>query len=365
MKQLPAILLCVLFAATAAEARTLYVNAKRPNNNGNGLKPATAKKTIQAAVNLAQAGDTILVQPGEYAPFKTNNKKITIKSVKGASKTKIVKTAAQKDMALAQLGKTYTIQSTKGSAPSAPLTKGKNTVLAGFFLDGKNRDNGYNDLLGVSGGTVKSCAIRRLGKKANWLYYAAGNATLVGCTVSDNQASVSDSCVFKRCKILDNGGEAAFQNSRLFNCLVAGNKFYGFVGTGALFGDSVLVNCTIAKNLAYRESGTEKVPLASRSKFVNCILRGNRLQTKTWEGKTGTATIHNVDAGNGYGSTFKDNRNPKFVDEAKRNCKLAKGSPCIDRGKLTAEQKKLVGSKDLGGGKRVKGKAVDMGCYEY
>ena len=47
-----------------AEARTLYVNAKRPNNKGNGLKVNTAKKTIQAAINIARKGDTILVYPG-------------------------------------------------------------------------------------------------------------------------------------------------------------------------------------------------------------------------------------------------------------------------------------------------------------
>ena len=45
--------------------------------------------------------------------------------------------------------------------------------------------------------------------------------------------------------------------------------------------------------------------------------------------------------------------------------RLAKGSPCINKGKLTKAQKKLVGKKDLAGKKRIKGKAVDIGCYEY
>ncbi len=36
-----------------------------------------------------------------------------------------------------------------------------------------------------------------------------------------------------------------------------------------------------------------------------------------------------------------------------------------DKGKLTKAQKKLVGSKDLAGRKRIRGKAIDRGCYEY
>jgi hypothetical protein len=43
---------------------------------------------------------------------------------------------------------------------------------------------------------------------------------------------------------------------------------------------------------------------------------------------------------------------------------LLAGSPCINKGKLTKAQKKLVGSKDLAGKKRIKGKAIDIGCYE-
>ena len=72
-----------------------------------------------------------------------------------------------------------------------------------------------------------------------------------------------------------------------------------------------------------------------------------------------------MDPGNTYDNTFTDNRDPKFVNAAKGDFRLAKGSPCIDQGKPTKAQKKLVGTKDLAGRKRIKGKAVDRGCYEY
>ncbi|MBQ7252398.1 MAG: hypothetical protein IJS32_07345 [Kiritimatiellae bacterium] len=369
MKKLFVLALCGLFAAGAAEAKTYYVDASRPNNNGNGLKASTAKKTIQAAVNLAKDGDTIIVYPGEYAPFKTNNKKIAIKSAKGASKTKIVKTAKVQDIALAQLGKTWTESyvDTKGrkvTYVSAPRSKGKNTTLAGFLLDGKNRPNGGYTLLGISGGTVKSCSIQRLGTGEDGGYEVAVNATLAGCSVLNNHADIADSCVFSRCRILDNDG-GRNEDSRFCNCLYAGNKGYGWWGHGAHFAGSVLVNCTIARNFAYRESSEDKVPFSSESKFYNCILRNNYRQTKTWEGKTGSATLHNTDSGNTYSRTYKDNRNPKFVKESSGDYKLAKGSPCINQGTVPAAIKSYVGSVDLAGAKRIHGASIDMGCYEY
>ena len=87
MKQLLLLALCALLSANA-DARTLYVDSSRPNNNGNGLSKAKAKKTIQAAINVAKKGDTILVLKGKYAaPLKTNNRKIRIKSDSGAAAT--------------------------------------------------------------------------------------------------------------------------------------------------------------------------------------------------------------------------------------------------------------------------------------
>jgi hypothetical protein len=368
VKKLLLLALCAILAAGSAEARTLYVNAKRPNNNGNGLKPATAKKTIQAAINIAKAGDTILVYPGNYAPIKAQNKKITIKSVKGASKTKIVKTAKQQDVALAQLGKTYAIQTTRGSRSSAPYTTGRNTTLVGFLLDGKGRDNGDCRLFGVSGGTAKSCSIQRLGKDDSSDAWAAMGATLSGCTVLGNHGYIASGSILYRCRIKGNkaNGGYAVTSSRLCNCLVTGNAYFSnSEWEPSLFQRATVINCTVTGNRTHRWSGGASACMAGRSKFSNCILRNNYIQADDREGESGGESIHNVDSGNGYSRTYKDNREPKFVNAAGGNYKLARGSPCIDQGKLTAAQKKLVGSKDLAGAKRIRGKAIDMGCYEY
>ena len=54
------------FATSATAATTHYVNANSGLNTNDGLSLATAKKTIQAAIGTAAAGDLIDVAPGLY-----------------------------------------------------------------------------------------------------------------------------------------------------------------------------------------------------------------------------------------------------------------------------------------------------------
>ena len=445
MKRFLVLALCALFACQA-EARTLYVNSKRPNNKGNALSPAKAKKTIQAAVNIAKKGDTILVYPGTYAPIKTNNKKVTIKSVKGRARTKIVKPAGtDRTVALAQLGKPYSVyldtDYTRTSS-SGIWTKGTRSRLSGFTLDGKHRAVGSSgELIGISGGIAKSCLVKGLGKRyaatdggVPQLDYAkvAVNANLQDCTIQCNHGRLAPEewmaasggktapptgSKFLRCKIRNNELYLGCQTCVLANCLVEGNTVQG-----DLFFSSSLLNCTVAKNTV---RGPWSDPsFSTASKYVNCILWSNWLVppketrvvygyhyydadgnfigyrpagetsfsvdvwdaygtytsievteatlsdhcpgwTKSEESYTETSpgtvrTIHNVDPGNTYKYTDKTNKNPKFTSAYK----LKKGSYAINKGKLTKAQKKLVGAKDLAGNKRIKGKAVDRGCYE-
>ncbi|MEK7990910.1 MAG: right-handed parallel beta-helix repeat-containing protein [Thiotrichaceae bacterium] len=51
---------------TPVFAQTLWVDATIGNNTNNGLSPETALQTIQAAANLAQAGDSVNIQAGIY-----------------------------------------------------------------------------------------------------------------------------------------------------------------------------------------------------------------------------------------------------------------------------------------------------------
>ncbi len=46
----------------------MHVDGSRPNDNGNGLSWAKAKKTIQSAINYAKPGDTIWIKEGVHFP---------------------------------------------------------------------------------------------------------------------------------------------------------------------------------------------------------------------------------------------------------------------------------------------------------
>ncbi len=384
--------LCALFVVQA-EARTLYVNAKRPNNKGNGYKASTAKKTIQAAINIAKKGDTILVYPGTYAPIKTDNKKITIKSVKGKAKSAIVLNDPRKWGTITLLGKVLTTyeyqttykdingQSTYGRFKVARTSvKGTATALQGFSLKGTDSVLNF-----VEGGTVKSCTLQGSGKPRYGR--VSVNAKLEDCLVkgvyccSDGYRLLSGTTL-NRCKIINNvhavGAwkgrvDPSVESSEFYNCLLHGNSL------GA-FSDSIFVNCTIADNLCgievYNDEDCNPLPsLSTNSKYYNCILRNNYSQfvRHNYNFEThqdeftfmGPMTLHNVDSGNTYKNTDKTNKNPKFVNAAKGNYKLKKGSYAIDAGRLNRTQMKQLGTKDLAGGKRVKGKYVDRGCYEY
>ena len=207
MKRFLALALCALFTLNAG-ARTLYVDARRPNNNGNGLSAKKAKKTIQAAVNIARKGDTILVRPGTYSPIRTNNRKIAIKSVRGAPKTKI-------HMRSSSVNSPYALDlgARNGSKPAG----GTATRLSGFTcFSSRLSDKSF----AVAGGSVSHCRFNRVGG-GSW-----GKPT-----------PVFTRCKLSRCVLVqcwgDTVGGAFISKSTLSDCSI--QKTGGQFATGWYF----------------------------------------------------------------------------------------------------------------------------------
>ncbi len=389
MKKIAFLALCSLFIISAAEARTLYVNAKRPNNKGNGYKASSAKKTIQAAINIARKGDTILVYPGTYAPIKSNNKKITIKSVKGKGRTKIApKKSTKEPFTLAMLGKPYKNYGYLGAVYTVIGidSSGNNTCLKGFSLNG----GGYsrNCYAGITGGVVKSCEIRYVQSDGNSTSIVRGSK-LVDCILRENDyggayGCFSEASQFSRCKILRNGGSCSdecdapfFWLSSLDNCLIADNAisptFVGYFSNASsrFFEEECrLVNCTIAFNRIFHSSETAE--FSAETHFLNCIMYGNTSQ-RVWqyawddELRYGPKVVCNYDDGfsNDYEKTNTSNKNPRFVNAEKGDYRLKKGSYAINSGSVKSWLSGSIRTKDLAGRKRIRGKAIDRGCYEY
>jgi hypothetical protein len=162
-------------------------------------------------------------------------------------------------------------------------------------------------------------------------------AVLSNCVITGNSA--------------DSGGGA--YKGVLYNCLLAANSASA-VGGGAY--DSTLYNCTLVGNSAYRGGGVSDATL------YNCIVFDN---------SSGDGASPNYASGTlryccttplseGEGNISAD---PRFLNAAAGNYRLAANSPCINAG---TNQDWMIGATDLDGNPRIYGGGrVDMGAYEY
>jgi len=279
---------------------------------------ATAATNIQAAVDVAAAGETVWVSNGVYATGSRTG---------GGLASRVVVTNA------------ITVRSLNG--PGDTVIRGAPDVC-GVYMEGKAwligmtvTNGGSVDLTvgGVLGGSLSNCLLT--GNTG----YAAGGAysnTLYQCVLTFNTGYA--------------GGGAASVCS-LFNCLLVRNQSdYA----GAALCD--LYNCTLVDNKG--DAGSVWYSTA-----YNCILAGN---SNNEGGDHSTILFSDY----WLAAKFEDDEwepeegvNPLFVDYTNGNYRLMAGSPCINTG---TNGTWTVGGVDLDGQRRIfpVGGRVDIGAYE-
>ena len=300
----------------------------------------TAATNIQAAIEVAEANDTVLVANGIYETggriageqTLTNrvviDKPITMLSVNGPVLTTIRGSEAPGG------------GNGAGAIRCVYMTDG--TVLAGFTLaHGHTRIDG--DLAEEqSGGGVwcesasavlSNCVLT--GNSASWVGGGASKGTLFNCVLAGNSAfcggGASEGAVYN-CALTDNsakfGGGICFGS--LYNCTILGNSA-DYSSGGAFYGASF--NCIVYYNTAPNEANY------SGGMFKYCCTAPN-------PGYPGNIT-----------------NEPMFVDVAAGNLRLLSNSPCINTG---TNQTWMIGATDLDGYSRIYGGGrVDIGAYEY
>jgi L-ascorbate metabolism protein UlaG (beta-lactamase superfamily) len=228
--------------------------------------------TIQAGIDAAVDGDTVLVAPAEYeitVPISFQGKAITVKSEAGPDETTIrMGTSADTDLC-----SVVVFENNETSA----------SVLDGFTItDGKgsgpqNASAGGGIYFGSSSGTVRDCAIIQ-----NTATYGGGVicwdnsfVTLSDCIIEDNSVTGYG------------GGVFSVQNSSvtMTDCIICGNSVTGAITARAGYGGGVsctensivtLTNCMIADNSAgMGGGGAYFAKTNTASNIANCIITGN------------------------------------------------------------------------------------------
>ena len=232
-------------APSAADARTHRV----PTDYG----------TIQAGIDAASEGDTVLVAPGTYTG--EGNKELDFKGVDRVLRS--------------EGGAEVTIIDCEGEGKGASFVGGETaaSVMSGFTI--------RNGLSAESGG----------------IYCVSSSPTITKCTISGNAASDyeagggiycdSSSSSIQNCVVIDNsggssgGGIACFGSSStaISDCTISGNSAtFGGGGIYCSLADSALTitNCTISGNSGGSFGGGICCASADSSLTIsNCTITGN------------------------------------------------------------------------------------------
>jgi hypothetical protein len=357
-------------AAAEASATVHYVDANSTAPTPPYSTWATAATNIQDAIDVAVAGEEVVVTNGIYQSGNATalsgllwnrvavTKPLTLHSVNGPAVTIIDGTGTTRCVYLTNNATLAGFTLTNGFAGdygggSGAYCESSNAIIFGCVIAGNST---WGDGGGAFGGTLSHCII-------------TGNSALAGGGV--------DHCTLTNCIVSSNlcsyGGGAYI--STLNNCIISEN--ISFSGGGVK--GCVLNSCTVISNSAAWGGGS------SESTLNNCTVTGNSAGTG---GGAVTGTLNNcivfynsaADSGPNYfensGLPIAVNHTcttpmptnglgnftnaPRFVDSAGGNLRLQSNSPCINAGNNDF----VTTSVDLDGNPRISVGVVDVGAYE-
>lgn len=300
--------------------------------------------TIQAAINAAANGDTVLVLDGVYSGTGNYNidflgKSVSLQSVNGAANCII-------DVAATQSSQRTGFYLHSGETNTA--------VIQGFTVKHGLQFNGPGMMLINSSPTVRNCVFTE--NHANcW----------GGVLYFDNASPKFTDCQFVANYSADDGGAVfGFEGSPTFtNCLFADNVAPAAGGAMLTYGTNdapKLTNCTVTGNSAFNGAAIYSNNLI----IENSIIWGNTGGAQQIYAPSGnTLVVRYSDVQGGWAGVGNLNIMPQFADAFGRDYHLVLGSPCIDAGDPATLPPD--GTTDFDGDPRRFGVRIDMGIDEF
>ena len=240
-------------------ANTYYVDAAKADNSGSGLSWGTAKKDVQAAINLAISGDNVWVKGGTYLP--------TLDPSGNASPTDPRdKTIYLKD-GVKLYGSFAGTEITLGQRSASVMFANPTTLSGDIGVSGTNTDNCYHVVLSVSDGA----------------------ATLIdGFVISGSYSTPVDAgtIIVETRAIARNVGGGLYNNgstNNIASCIFNSNVA-GLTGGGMYNNTSspTIFNCTFVQNVSGNGGGMSNVttpgltPALGSPVITNSQFFGNR-----------------------------------------------------------------------------------------
>jgi hypothetical protein len=399
---------------------TLFLVVALPyTTNAATIRVPADQPTIQAAIDAATSGDTVLVGPGAYyEAINFNGKIITVTSELGAAATTI--DAGGKPAVV-----TFKSGETRNAILSGFTITGGRTIYSGAgisvaFSSPTIRDNviaGNSGCSGVgidsyfSSPRIENNTITRnivSGCTGAWgigIYvggnsnaeiignvitdnrggaatgggvalFAAGNAVLIGNVIAGNATAGSSGCGWGGGVAIANFVQAKIVNNLMVNNTACfGGAFY-WLGSS---GETRLVNNTIADNDAGSWPGIYATGVDSRNQLYNNIISA-RFGPALYCENAASVTPPVLDSNDvfsmqtaAYGGTCADqtgisgniSADPQFLDAGLGDYRVSASSPAVDAGNNWAPD---IQTTDLAGNPRISGSTngdrIDIGAYE-
>jgi hypothetical protein len=320
--------------------------------------------TIQAAIDAAVDGDTVIVAPGTYTGDGNRDidllgKAVTVRSVEPNDPEIVGSTVIDCNGTEVRPHCGFWFKSGEGNDS---IVAGF-TIINGFgphILDGLYwYTSGGAILAEGSSPTIQNCLIENnQAKRGGGLCFYGGNPIVSNCTVRGNK-TVHVPPV-DRCE----GGGIHLKNATVTirNCMVVSNSADCYAGWGGGVscnrGTALIDHCTIADN-------SSRTPYGGVCDFQGSVTMTNSIVWGNRPGGMGPRSYrvsYSAYPG-GYPGRGNIGADPLFADPGRGDYHLAAASPCVDAG-----DPNYVGAPaatDIDGDPRVVNGRVDMGADEF